>query len=119
MKNCLNKEQTVCISVVCSLPLPIHIPIQVYEKRLGWHFLFENVPFPRKMPVKTDVIQIFTFQSKFKEAVSKYEECIKLCPDNVVPYTNRALCYLRLNKVRRLYTANSCQYQYSRDAKPS
>jgi hypothetical protein len=31
--------------------------------------------------------------------VACYTSCIEILPDKVVSYTNRSLCYLRLNKV--------------------
>ena len=39
------------------------------------------------------------FQGRYNEAVLCYASCIEICPDNVVPYTNRALCYLKLQQV--------------------
>ena len=38
-------------------------------------------------------------QNRYEEAVACYTECIGIDPDNVAVYTNRALCYLRLNQV--------------------
>ncbi|KAK6165356.1 hypothetical protein SNE40_022298 [Patella caerulea] len=37
-------------------------------------------------------------ESEFNKAVECYNICIKLSPDNPVGYTNRALCYLKLNQ---------------------
>ncbi|XP_061086931.1 sperm-associated antigen 1A [Conger conger] len=34
--------------------------------------------------------------SQFQEAVEKYSECLKLKPDECAIYTNRAICYLKL-----------------------
>ena len=36
-------------------------------------------------------------------AVDHYTQCINIFSDRTVPYTNRALCYLRLNKVIIIY----------------
>ena len=38
-------------------------------------------------------------QNRYDEAVACYTECIEIDPENVAVYTNRALCYLRLNQV--------------------
>jgi len=35
----------------------------------------------------------------FMMAIDLFTKCIELFPDRVVPYTNRALCYLRLDNV--------------------
>ncbi|KAG7470083.1 hypothetical protein MATL_G00135580 [Megalops atlanticus] len=35
-------------------------------------------------------------RGQFQEAVEKYSECLKLKPDECAVYTNRALCYLKL-----------------------
>ncbi|CAH3194909.1 unnamed protein product [Porites evermanni] len=37
-------------------------------------------------------------QNRYDEAVACYTECIEIDPENVAVYTNRALCYLRLNQ---------------------
>lgn len=37
-------------------------------------------------------------QNRYEEAVARYTECINIDPTNVAVYTNRALCYLRLNQ---------------------
>lgn len=37
---------------------------------------------------------------QFSEALECYSQCIALCPENAVGYTNRALCLLKLNQVR-------------------
>ncbi|CAH3190861.1 unnamed protein product [Porites evermanni] len=37
-------------------------------------------------------------QNLYDEAVACYTECIEIDPENVAVYTNRALCYLRLNQ---------------------
>lgn len=37
-------------------------------------------------------------QNRCEEAVARYTECINIDPINVAIYTNRALCYLRLNQ---------------------
>ncbi|XP_005109510.2 sperm-associated antigen 1 isoform X2 [Aplysia californica] len=37
-------------------------------------------------------------KGEFVEAASCYTRCLSLCPDQVACYTNRALCYLKLNK---------------------
>ncbi|CAG5119653.1 unnamed protein product, partial [Candidula unifasciata] len=37
-------------------------------------------------------------KGQFQEAVKCYSTCISLCPDQVACFTNRALCYLKLNK---------------------
>ena len=42
-------------------------------------------------------------QGEFIKAVELFTKCIELFPDRVVPYTNRALCYLRLNEVQQSY----------------
>ena len=41
-------------------------------------------------------------QNRYDEAVACYTECIEIDPENVAVYTNRALCYLRLNQVCHL-----------------
>lgn len=48
---------------------------------------------------------VTAIQGQHSEAVSCYTECIQLCPDNPVAYTNRALCHLKLNAVSALYYA--------------
>ncbi|XP_078383577.1 sperm-associated antigen 1-like [Oculina patagonica] len=40
----------------------------------------------------------FVKQNRYEEAVKCYTECIELDPENVAVYTNRALCYLRLDQ---------------------
>ncbi|XP_039767754.1 sperm-associated antigen 1 isoform X2 [Ornithorhynchus anatinus] len=40
----------------------------------------------------------FVKNGKYNEAVSKYQECLKINPGEGVIYTNRALCYLKLGK---------------------
>ncbi|XP_048590640.1 sperm-associated antigen 1 isoform X2 [Nematostella vectensis] len=40
----------------------------------------------------------FVKQGKHNEAVSCYTECISINPNEVASYTNRALCYLKLDK---------------------
>ena len=47
----------------------------------------------------TNVFDIYLFQGEFSSAVDCYTKCIELFSDRIAPYTNRALCYLRLNKV--------------------
>jgi len=42
-------------------------------------------------------------QGDFTKAIELFTKCIELFPDRVVPYTNRALCYLRINEVLLLY----------------
>ncbi|XP_065897793.1 sperm-associated antigen 1-like isoform X2 [Dysidea avara] len=37
-------------------------------------------------------------KGRYSEAVSCYSECIQLCPDNPVAYSNRALCHLKLHE---------------------
>lgn len=37
-------------------------------------------------------------KGEYKEASDCYSQCISLCGDQVACYTNRALCYLKLNK---------------------
>ncbi|XP_028414819.1 sperm-associated antigen 1-like [Dendronephthya gigantea] len=37
-------------------------------------------------------------KGKHEEAIKSYTDCIKLCPEEVAIYTNRALCYLQLTK---------------------
>ncbi|BFZ01434.1 hypothetical protein BsWGS_04473 [Bradybaena similaris] len=37
-------------------------------------------------------------KGQYQEAVKCYSSCISMCPDQVASYTNRALCYLKLNK---------------------
>jgi len=46
-------------------------------------------------------------QGEFTKAIELFTKCIELFPDRVVPYTNRALCYLRINEVCRLYVSHS------------
>ena len=38
-------------------------------------------------------------QGQYSDAVPCYTECIQLCSDNPVAYTNRALCHLKLKAV--------------------
>ncbi|XP_068178848.1 sperm-associated antigen 1-like isoform X2 [Antennarius striatus] len=40
----------------------------------------------------------FVKKSKYQDALGKYTECLKLKPEECVIYTNRALCYLKLEK---------------------
>ncbi|XP_064652393.1 sperm-associated antigen 1-like isoform X2 [Lineus longissimus] len=40
----------------------------------------------------------FVQKQEFKKAIDAYTTCIELFPDRAVSYTNRALCYLRLDK---------------------
>ncbi|XP_038601418.1 sperm-associated antigen 1 [Tachyglossus aculeatus] len=40
----------------------------------------------------------FVKNGNYNEAVSKYQECLKINPSEGVIYTNRALCYLKLGK---------------------
>jgi len=40
-------------------------------------------------------------QGEFTKAIELFTKCIELFPDRVVPYTNRALCYLRISEVQR------------------
>jgi len=37
---------------------------------------------------------------EFKDAITCYSECIEIFPDEVTCYTNRALCFLKLNQFR-------------------
>lgn len=37
-------------------------------------------------------------KGQYQEAVPCYSSCIEILPDKVVSYTNRSLCYLKLNK---------------------
>ena len=37
-------------------------------------------------------------KGNFAKAVESYNQCIKICPDEVASYTNRALCFLKLKK---------------------
>ncbi|KAL4222400.1 Sperm associated antigen 1 [Mactra antiquata] len=43
----------------------------------------------------------FVKNSKFKEAVTCYNKCNDILPGQVAIYTNRALCYLRLNEATK------------------
>ena len=45
-------------------------------------------------------LTFLTLQKEFKVAVDCYTRCIATCPHEVAPYTNRALCYLKLEQVR-------------------
>jgi len=38
-------------------------------------------------------------QGEFTKAIELFTKCVELFPDRVVPYTNRALCYLRISEV--------------------
>jgi len=40
-------------------------------------------------------------QGEFTKAIELFTKCIELFPDRVVPYTNRALCYLRISEVQQ------------------
>ena len=42
-------------------------------------------------------------QGEFTKAIELFTKCVELFPDRVVPYTNRALCYLRVNEVWQLF----------------
>jgi len=46
---------------------------------------------------------VLLLQGEFTKAIELFTKCIELFPDRVVPYTNRALCYLRVNEVLKLY----------------
>ncbi|XP_041365550.1 sperm-associated antigen 1-like [Gigantopelta aegis] len=47
-------------------------------------------------------------KNNFKEAVECYTKCIDIFPDRAVGYTNRALCYLRLNQALEAH-ADCCK----------
>ncbi|CAL1610501.1 unnamed protein product [Knipowitschia caucasica] len=40
----------------------------------------------------------YVTKGQYKEAVGKYTDCLKLKPEECAVYTNRALCYLKLEK---------------------
>ncbi|XP_034554093.1 sperm-associated antigen 1 [Notolabrus celidotus] len=40
----------------------------------------------------------FVKKSQYQDAMGKYSECLKLKPDECAIYTNRALCYLKLER---------------------
>jgi len=46
---------------------------------------------------------IHCIQGQYSDAVLCYTECIQLCPDNPVAYSNRALCHLKLSVVSTSY----------------
>ena len=37
-------------------------------------------------------------KGEYEKAVKSYTQCIKICPQEVASYTNRALCFLKLNQ---------------------
>ena len=37
-------------------------------------------------------------KGNYAKAIENYTQCIKICPEEVASYTNRALCYLKLGK---------------------
>lgn len=72
---------------------------------MHWAIVFWVVDFSlsqEKAAVKTKCwynLLFFFSQNRYEEAVKCYNECIDIDPENVAVYTNRALCYLRLNQV--------------------
>ena len=40
----------------------------------------------------------FVKKGNYAKAIESYTQCIKICPEEVASYTNRALCFLKLNK---------------------
>ncbi|XP_007894951.2 sperm-associated antigen 1 isoform X1 [Callorhinchus milii] len=50
----------------------------------------------------------FVKKARYKEAVGKYSECLKLKPNECAIYTNRALCYLKLNQYKNAEDDCSC-----------
>ncbi|XP_067838144.1 sperm-associated antigen 1-like isoform X2 [Heptranchias perlo] len=42
----------------------------------------------------------FVKKTQYKEAIAKYNECLKLKSNECTIYTNRALCYLKLNQYK-------------------
>ncbi|XP_059163261.1 sperm-associated antigen 1-like [Physella acuta] len=48
------------------------------------------------------------------DAVNCYSQCIGLCPDQIASYTNRALCYLKLNMATE--ASNDCDKALSMQA---
>ena len=52
------------------------------------------------MCVSVYTVCLMLFQGEFTKAIELFTKCIELFPDRVVPYTNRALCYLRINEVQ-------------------
>ena len=54
------------------------------------------------------------FQGRYHEAITSYAQCIEVSPDKVVPYTNRALCFLKLKQVRyyvKVFSVQNGQYE--------
>eukprot|EP00794_Sanderia_malayensis_P011962 gene11962-13199_t len=48
-----------------------------------------------------DLGNSFVQQEKYQDALNYYSQCIDLLPGEVASYTNRALCYLKLNKAKK------------------
>jgi len=62
-------------------------------------------PVKEKIPTKEEKFEALKTKGnqhvqkgEYKEASNCYSQCIALCADQVACYTNRALCYLKLNK---------------------
>ncbi|XP_066547218.1 sperm-associated antigen 1 isoform X3 [Amia ocellicauda] len=62
-------------------------PVQDTGKKLEAHFL----------SLKQEGND-FVKNGQYKAAIGKYSECLKLKPEECMIYTNRALCYLKLNQ---------------------
>ncbi|CAD5112561.1 DgyrCDS1770 [Dimorphilus gyrociliatus] len=54
-------------------------------------------------------------KEKYKEAINYYSECIKISPESTPPYTNRALCYLKLGDSEKAKDDCSKALEYEKD----